>query len=262
MIWMMLAAAMMAQPEADPQGNLLINGSFEEPAAEPAQLDPNRIGEWWSFAGPKRPYWRGFERTDEQSIDGDHSVKLILDSDLNPTTSTLIIGAIQNVKTETMPEELSGWVRLDGWERGTMRQYVQIVVIVWDVTGNLPPGYGLKNYQIAYTFGGVQKPPLEINNRKFQLIGEALDLENDEHEMNEGEWVRFDLNPREDFKRLWKVDPSDFEYVRVLYEVRYDGRDDKFEPDARAAVYWDGLHFGPDLDGDADWPILEKSETE
>ncbi|GAB5497204.1 MAG: hypothetical protein Phyf2KO_22840 [Phycisphaerales bacterium] len=254
-----LLAALAGQPE---DGNLLINGSFEEPAEEPAQLDPHRLSEWWSFAGPERPYWRGFERTDERAIDGDYSVKLTLDSDSNPTSSSLIVGAIQNLDIEAMPEELSGWVRVEDWKRGTMRQYVQIVVIVWDVTGNFPPERQHRNYQVAYTFGGVEKPPLEIANRKFQLLNDALELDDGNGGVVEDEWVRFDLNPREDFKRLWGVDPSDYKYIRVLYEVRYDGRDNKFEPDAKAHVYWDGLHFGADLNGEADWPLEDEAETE
>lgn len=260
MTLMLLAtiAALAGQPE---NGNLLVNGSFEEPAEEPAELNPDRIGEWWSFEGPKRPYWRGFERTDEQAKDGDYSVKLTLDSDENPNTSALIVGAIQNLDIEAMPEELSGWVRVDDWKRGTMRQYVQIVVIVWNVTDNFPPEQPHKNYQVAYTFAGVEKPPLEISNRKFQLLNNTIGLANDKGGVNEGEWFHFDLNPRQDFQRLWGVDPSDFQYIRVLYEVRYDGRDDKFETDAKAKVYWDGLHFGPDLDGDADWPIEDDADA-
>lgn len=252
------ASGSLAQPENDADHeaqNLLVNGSFEDPAEEPAELDPDRIGEWWSFEGPKRPYWKGFERTSEEAKVGEHSVKLTLDSEVNDETSTLIVGAIQNLRPDHMPEELSGWVRVDDWKRGTMRQYVQIVVIVWDVTANMPQGLGGKNYQIAYTFAGVEKPPLTITNRKFQLLNDALGLADGEGDVNEGEWVHFDLNPRADFQRIWGVDPSDYAYIRVLYEVRYDGRDREYEPDAKAKVYWDGLYFGPDTDGDCDWPI-------
>lgn len=251
-VFLIAAALMATQPEAKPDApapaepaNLLVNPSFEEPVAPQAQpVDPHVIGEWWSFTGPERPYWRHFEISDEHATEGAKSVRLTLDSE-GFDGPTLIVGATQNVKAGTMPGELSGMVRVDGWERGTARQYVQIVVIVWNVTGNYPPGAAHKNYQIAYTFAGIEEPPFAIQNRKFLFPrGEKIDLHAEDGNPVEGEWKRFDLNPREDFKAHWGVDPSDYEYIRVLYEVRYDGRQAATEPPAHAVVHWDDLYFG------------------
>jgi len=262
MIWMMLAAALMGQPEEsdDTRGNLLVNASFEEAMPErPAKVNPHVLDEWWSFAGPKKPYWRHFEIDDKMASDGERSVRLTLDS-AGFDGATLIVGATQNVVTDAMPTELSGEVRVDDWKRGTQRQYVQIVVIVWNVTGNLPAGQNAKNYQIAYTFAGIEKPPFRIRNRKFLFPrGELVDLHGADGNPNVGEWKRFHLNPYKDFNEQWGVDPSDFEYIRILYEVRYDGRDAAAEPPAYAVVHWDNLYFGPEHRDAAD---IDNSETE
>lgn len=252
MLSLLLAASLLAaQPEAaepapapEPK-NLLVNPSFEEPVAPQAQpVDPHVIGQWWSFAGPDKPYWRHFEVADDEAFAGDRSARLTLDSE-GFNGATLIVGATQNVKSESMPTELSGAVRVDDWKRGTMRQYVQIVVIVWNVSANSPAGLGAKNYQIAYTFAGIEQPPFAIANRKFLFPrGQSIDLAGENGQPIEGEWKRFDFNPRQDFMEQWGVDPSDFEYVRVLYEVRYDGRQASLEPPAYAVVHWDDLYFG------------------
>lgn len=252
MLSLLLAASLLAhQPEtaesaqASEPKNLLVNPSFEEPVAPQAQpVNPHVLGEWWSFAGPEKPYWRHFEVTDAMATEGERSVRLTLDSE-GYDGATLIVGATQNVVTDSMPTELSGAVRVDNWKRGTMRQYVQIVVIVWNVTDNKPAGVAAKNYQIAYTFAGIERPPFAIANRKFLFPrGELIDLHGEDGDPIEGEWKRFDLNPRQDFIEQWGVDPSDFEYVRVLYEVRYDGRRANTEPPAYATVHWDDLYFG------------------
>ena len=133
---LLFASLLAAQPEAakpapkyEPK-NLLVNPSFEEPVAPQAQpVDPHVIGEWWSFAGPDKPYWRHFAVVGDEAFEGDRSARLTLDSE-GFDGATLIVGATQNVKSESMPTELSGAVRVDDWKRGTMRQYVQIVVIV------------------------------------------------------------------------------------------------------------------------------------
>lgn len=252
MLSLLLAATLVAQqpetaeraPTAEPK-NLLVNPSFEEPVEPQAQpVNPHVIGDWWSFAGPDKPYWRHFEVADDEAAEGEKSARLTLDSE-NYDGATLIVGATQNVITDTMPTELSGAVRVDDWKRGTMRQYVQIVVIVWNVTDNKPARVAAKNYQIAYTFAGIDQPPFAIANRKFLFPrGEQIDLHGEDGNPIEGEWKRFDLNPREDFIKHWGVDPSDFEYVRVLYEVRYDGRRANLEPPAYASVHWDDLYFG------------------
>lgn len=251
---MFLAAMLAAQPESAepapkpaPDGNLLVNPSFEEPVApeQKQPVDPHVLGEWWSFAGPEKPYWRHFEIDDSIAHDGNNSVRLTLDSE-GFGGRTLIVGATQNAQTETMPDELSGYVRVDDWARGTTNQYVQIVVIVWNAQANLPEGVDVSNYQIAYTFAGIEEPPFRIDNRKF-LFPRApfVALQGEDGNPIEGEWVRFDLNPRADFLAHWGVDPSDFQYVRVLFEVRYDGRIAPVEPRGQAVVHWDDLYFGP-----------------
>ena len=246
---LMIAAALAGQPTDD--GNLLVNGSFEEPIPErPATVDPHVLGEWWSFAGPSKPYWRHFEIDNELAYDGDKSVKLTLDSE-GFDGKTLIVGATQNVVTDSMPTELSGAVRVDDWKRGTRRQYVQIVVIVWNVTDNMPEGQGAKNYQIAYTFAGIENPPFRIGNRKFLFPrGELVSLQGQDGNPRTGVWKEFHSQPTRGFQANSGVSiRATTEYIRVLYEVRYDGRDDELrEPTRRRGrAIGTGCYFGPAL---------------
>jgi hypothetical protein len=50
------------------------------------------------------------------------------------------------------------------------------------------------------------------------------------------------MNVRQDFLDQWGAVPENFEYVRLLFEVRYDSRTSGETPSAD--VYYDDLHFG------------------
>ncbi|MBL8764412.1 MAG: hypothetical protein JNM07_09105 [Phycisphaerae bacterium] len=211
-------------------GNLLKNPSFEDDAVE-----------WWSFAR-ENPHnqrntqsWVDFSISGDKVRTGSKAALLALDSRTHEG-KTCITGIVQEIKGTHMPEKLSGWYFVEDWERGTPKQYLQAVVILWnDASVRARQKGGVPSIQIAYTLAGVTEQPLNISNRKFVVSGEP--------EPKKGEWVRFELTPRDDFIRLWNVDPSQFEFVRVLFECRYDGKETDDQV-ATAKVYYDDVYFG------------------
>ena len=143
-----------------------------------------------------------------------------------------IFGVTQEVAPGEMPEQLGGWYRVEGWQRATAKQYLQVVVIVFNAENRPLPQ--ATNHQIRYILAGITEPPFNINNAKYVFAGPA--------EPAQGEWVPFTFPVAEDFARLWGEAPVNFEKVRLLFEVRYDGRVEPEEPSAD--VYYDDLHFG------------------
>lgn len=232
------------------RANLLRNGSFEE-GQEP----------WFSFAERNPISWGGFDITDTRARTGARSARLVLDSTGNDRP-TRIHGVIQEFRSEYAPNRLSGWYLVDEWQRGTPKQYIQVVVILWGARDPSGVVRTANNLQIAYTLAGVEEPPLQIGNRRFVLSGPKDPVI--------GEWIPFEFNPRADFKAQWGVDITNFEFVRVLYEVRYDHMARATEPapagdsqpgdppatppstpvtpepppPARAIVYYDDLYAG------------------
>ena len=57
-----------------------------------------------------------------------------------------------------------------------------------------------------------------------------------------GEWIQFDLPVRRDFETLWGVVPSDYDFLRVFFEVRWDNKEEGAV--LHADVYYDDLFFG------------------
>jgi hypothetical protein len=148
----------------------------------------------------------------------------------------LIWGIVQETQPEEFPEKLSGFVRVDGWQRATAKQYLQVVVIVFGAD-NGPQG--VPNYQIRYILHGIDRPPFEISNARYVFIdtGEPVDQQ----------WFYFERNVAEDFRNLWGVIPAGYDNIRLLYEVRYD---DKAPTELPAAdVYYDDLGFGATAPG-------------
>lgn len=210
--------------EPDQSKNLLKNPSFED------GIEP-----WFSFDKRNPISWGPFSRSDTVARSGGHSVMLSLDSSTRKGP-TCILGAIQEFPCERAPETISGWYRVDAWERATPKQYMQVVVTLWNVRQPIPNVRGASNVQIAYTLAGVDAAPLSISNRKFVLAGPPEPVLN--------EWIRFEVHPRKDFLEHWKVDFNQFEYCRVFFEARYDGLAKDATTPARATVYFDDLYAG------------------
>jgi hypothetical protein len=141
----------------------------------------------------------------------------------------------------TLPARLKGRYRIESWRPGTEKQYVQVVLIpraARDCPGLGPapqaPG-GFVPVQVAFVLGGIAAPPFAIQNRKFAFLGPG--------EPAVGRWQEFDIDLPAAFRTHWGLVPDDFRGLRLLCEVRYDGRKST-ERDAAAVVYFDDLQLG------------------
>jgi hypothetical protein len=197
--------------------NLFVNGSFEA-GAEP-----------W-FWIKTSPSWSGFSISSDMAFEGKHAAFLSMRSG-QPYRKTAVYGLVQEVAPPEFPSVISGYYYVKNWKRGTPKQYLQFVVIVL-----LPKGHPAgPNVQIRYILAGIDTPPFSIGNARFIYLGEG--------EPEIGAWIPFRRNLAEDFRQQWGRVPYEFEKLRCLFEVRYDG----LPPDAPEVVgdvYYDALYLG------------------
>ena len=197
--------------------NAFLNGDFEKGTAP-----------WFFLEG--NPNWLGFSVSQGMARSGKSSARILVDA--GPDKSgTKVYGVIQEVSPPRFPDTISGYYRVEKWKRGTPKQYLQFVVIVW---GD-PAVKKWSNHQIRYILTGVDKPPFRIGNAKFEILGPK--------EPVMGEWVFFERKVGEDFMKHWGGIPSGYSKIRVLFEARYDGKR-KGSKDVFAEVYYDDLFFG------------------
>lgn len=212
-------------------GNLLLNPDFES-AKDAAKPD------WWSFAGKNTESWVNFSIVEGQGREKSKAARLLVDSTNRPG-KTAISGVVQEVKADHVPEKLSGWYFVESFDKNTPKLYLQAVVIVWnDYEARQRRLVNAPSIQIAYTFTGVKEAPKVMTNRKFIVLGDE--------QPKVGEWVHFEVNPRDDFVKLWDIDPGQYEFIRVFFELRYDDLDataDGAKPTKATALY-DDLYFG------------------
>lgn len=203
--------------------NLLLNPSFE------SEREP-----WYAMLD--RPYWANFVRSRERARSGEWAAKLELTS-RGFSRAERIYGAIQDVSATELPHWLSGWFRVDRWQRGAAKQYIQAVVAIGNPEAPLvippPPA---PNLQLAYVLGGIEEAPFPIANRRFQFAGTG--------DVQLGEWIPFEFDLREDFLREYGYVPRSVEWLRVFFEVRYDERNPAEDLEAYAEVYFDDLYLG------------------
>lgn len=214
------------QPEFSTRdSNLFANPSFEDDTESP----------WFNYA-ERTPNWAPFAIT-EPGHRSDHSALLDLDSDdPDQPAARIIHGVIQECPAPTFPRYISGTYHIDQWERGTTNQYLQLVVIVWNARTK-PKGFNLPNYQIAVPLAGIANPPFSMLNRKF-VMGAPQEPTTDE-------WIEFEYDLEQLFNDQWGLTPTNYDYLRVFFEVRYDGRTED-EPRALAHVRFDDLYLGPE----------------
>lgn len=205
-----------------PAENQFQNANFEE-----------GYGPWCSLGTPA--WGPPFSLSTAQAHSGQRSALLELRSG-DDARSAQVYGVVTEIAPEEFPEVLSGYYYVDGWEQGTAKQYMQFVVIVWEAD-NIPPEIAVAtNHQVRYVLAGVDSPPIEIANARFVMAGTG--------EPEQGRWVRFERNIREDFEELWGAVPEGFSRLRILFEVRWDERTPADAPSA-ADVYYDDLYIGP-----------------
>jgi hypothetical protein len=182
---------------------------------------------------PSKPYWADFQVTPAYSHTGSYSAVLPLRSE-GYRGQARIYGILQEISPAEMPRKIGGWYRVENWRRGAKNQYLQVVVIAWQPQNF--PAYKDSNVQISYVLGGIDSPPFRIGNRKFVFEGPL--------EPVQGEWVPFEFDLHEGFLKHWGILPGEFGKLRILYEVRFDGRREP-APVATADVYYDDLYVGP-----------------
>lgn len=202
-------------PAPNPPGNLLINGSFEQG------------GEPWMSLDPES----NFQVTDAQSLDGHFSARLQMNDD-QASFGDRVYDVAQEITPGQMPEVIRGAYRVENWQRGTAKQYLQFAVIAYG-PDNFPTT--VDNWQLRYLLAGVEEAPLIINNARYLKYSGADPVQDT--------WVTFEAPIRKDFLEQWQVIPQGFEKLRLLFEVRFD---DKTEADgvSRADVYYDNLYIG------------------
>jgi hypothetical protein len=116
-----------------------------------------------------------------------------------------------------------------------LNQYVQVVVIIWEPRRTKDAEPEFVNLQLAYVLGGVDRPPLQITNRRFVFLGPR--------EPKTDVWDFFEVQVARDFERAYGFAPASFSKIRVLLEVRFEGNDGRTL--ARADVYYDDVYLGP-----------------
>jgi hypothetical protein len=200
----------------NPPGNLLRNAGFEEGPEPWISLNPES-----SFVLSTDAAFTGTTSALLQMRDGPES------------TGTRIYYLVQEVTPLQFPEVMRGAYRVLNWSKGTEKQYLQAVVIVFGADNNPVPG--ADNFQVRYLLAGVDEAPLEIGNARY--------LSFSSEEPVEGSWLGFETNVMDDFEEQWGVVPAGFEKIRVLFEVRFD---EKVATDgtSQADVFYDDLYLG------------------
>ena len=204
--------------------NVLAHGDFED-----CPEGDTPCGAWFALKPPD------FELSDV-AHGGDTSAHLKM-RDPDTATGAKVYYLVQEVNPTEFPEVISGYYRVENWVKGTPKQYLQFVVIVWGAT-NAPensPGQRFPNHQIRYLEAGIDQDPFAIANAKFFYISKDDPVE--------GTWVPFKVNVKQDFLDQWGAVPEGYERIRLLFEVRYD--DKLAESPSEADVYYDDLYFGP-----------------
>jgi hypothetical protein len=208
-------------PCQDRPGNLLTNPSFEQGS------DP------WITLAPES----GFEVTQEQARCGASSAVLRM-HDPAGAEGSKVYYLVQEINPAEFPDVVSGFYRVEDWNKGTVRQYVQFVIIAIGPKNfaSLPADRQAPNYQIRYPLAGIQSPPFSIGNAFFKFLGRD--------EPAEGQWVFFQANIKEDFQNLWNLVPADYEKLRLLFEVRWDAKTAN-DGAPNGDVFYDDLYAGP-----------------
>lgn len=207
-----------ATPTGPSGPNLFSNPSFEE-GEEP----------WISLT--TEAWGTPFRVSRDAAHSGGQSA--LLEMRATEERGTKVFGVVQEIQPEEFPELISGYYRVGEWTRGTDTQYVQFVVIAFGAT-NMPGGF--PNHQLRYPLAGIGDAPFVISNARFVFVGTEEPLPDD--------WVYFERNIRQDFLDKWQAVPQGFSKIRVLFEVRYDGKDEGVT-DVSADVFYDDLYLGP-----------------
>lgn len=210
------------------QDNLLVNPGFES----------GREG--WSWMD-KSPFWSDFAIVDDPVRSGNGAVHLSLRQTAeDPERRVGIYGVVQNIPPNVVPERIGGWYRVDRWEKSdpNTKLYLQFVAIVWgdprapEIVSPSRPPRNLNNYQLRYYLAGAASPAFRLLNAGI------IHVTREQPEI--GKWTHFEVPLREDLMRYWSAEPQGHEYIRLLFEARFD----RLAPGATVAadVTYDDLY--------------------
>lgn len=206
-------------PASPPGPNALLNPGFEKGTAPWFSLDSTGWGEPW-------------ELDQEVAKSGHASARLTGRSHVRDTQ---VYGVVQDIYPDELPEFISGYYRVDEWQRAAPTQYIQVVVLIKNPEVEAP----VPSRQVRYILNGIGEDPFESAIAKFVFLNPE--------EPVIGRWVYFGRNVRQDFEELWGGVPSKYESVRLFFEARYENKDDP-SSEVRATVYFDDLYFGPEAE--------------
>ena len=210
--------------------NLLVNPGFEQ----------GRKG--WSYPDTS-PHWGDFKITSSLARSGDQAVRLRLHHGVDDAyQSVKVFGVMQEHQPERFPDILSGWYRVEQWQkdREMTDLYLQAVVMVSGdprtvaLTSPNNPHRDITNYQIRYYLAGLSKPAFRLLNARLKFIRRGMP------EM--GVWTYFETPIKADFEEHWGVVPERYDKLRVLFEARWDNLPSGGT--VRADVYFDDLFLG------------------
>lgn len=205
------------EPPPNPPGNLLVNPGFEDGDA----------GWFWMKTSQ---YWVPFDISSKKAHTGEKSAYLRIEA--KPGAPAVEIhGVIQELKPNRLPAKAGGFYRIENWQRGASKQYLQFVVIIW---GGHPQ---FKNYQIRYILDGISVQPHRMTNVKYIFLPGTSD------DPKQNEWVSFEAKILDDFKREWGMTPTGYEKINFFFEARYDLAPEEGKT-VRADVYYDDLYIG------------------
>lgn len=220
-----------APPPAPAAGslNLLENPGFE--------LGPDH----WTHMGGQS--WGAFSIVETGARSGARAARLhVTAAPGSAQPASKVFGVVQEIPGPLpgpFPETLAGWYRVDRWSgvpEGAFL-YLQAVVIAWGDprTSRLVPGTpDVKNYQIRFVLAGTPTAPFALTNARYEFVSrEPPKL---------AEWVRFEIPVRRKFLEDLGVVPDRFEFVRLLFEARWDGL--PAGTPVEALVTYDDLFFG------------------
>lgn len=189
-----------------------------------------------------------FEIANKPVHSGDRSARLVASWQPGDNERPVSVrSATQEISPARFPDRIAGWYRVDRWEdvpdESTLQLQILVAVFGDPRTREIvePDDFDdpsvharLENFQLRYQLAGPTEEPEDGANIKNRVIGKGPpDL---------GSWVRFDLPVKLDFEQRWGVVPANYQFLRVMFAVRWD---DKEEGAAlHADVYYDDLFFG------------------
>jgi hypothetical protein len=189
----------------------------------------------------RSPHWSDFAIVETPVRSGRKAVHLALrQGAIEPPPRTRVYGVVQELPPDVVPERVGGWYRVERWEKDApgAQLYLQLVAIVWgdprtpELVNPERPPRRLENFQLRYYLAGVAKPAFELVNGRILFVSRELPVL--------GEWIHFEVPVAADLMREWGVRPEGHDFIRLLFEARWDNLSSGGS--VHADVYFDDLY--------------------